>query len=71
MSRFFGEGGNRSIREKPSKSGGDRLKLKPPTTFVVEVGGVIDDHYASLTPQLDFVCSSQLLTFYLATYYGP
>ena len=27
------------------------LKLSIHTTFVVEVGGVIDDHYACLTPQ--------------------
>ena len=47
----FEEGGNRSARRKPSKSGGDRLKLNPHTTFVVEVKGVIDVHYASLTFQ--------------------
>ena len=45
----FEEGGNRSARRKPSKSGWDRLKLNPHTTFVVEVKGVIDIHYASLT----------------------
>ena len=46
----FEEGGNRSARRKPSKSGWDRLKLNPHTTFfVVEVEGVIDVHYASLT----------------------
>ena len=33
------------------KSGGDRLQLNPHTTFVVEVEGVIDVHYASLTSQ--------------------
>ena len=44
----FEEGGNRSARRKPSKSGWDRLKLNPYTTFVVEVEGVIDVHYASL-----------------------
>ena len=44
----FEEGGNRSARRKPSKSGWDRLKLNPHTTFVVEVEGVIDVHYASL-----------------------
>ena len=42
------EGGNRSARRKPAKSGWDRLKLNPHTTFVVEVEGVIDVHYASL-----------------------
>ena len=36
------EGGNRSAREKPSKSGWNRLKVNPHTTFVVEVDGVID-----------------------------
>ena len=44
----FEERGNRSARRKPSKSGWDRLKLNPHTTFVVEVEGVIDFHYASL-----------------------
>ena len=47
----FEEGGNRSARGKPSKSGWDRLKLSLHTTFVVEVEGVIDLHYASLTSQ--------------------
>ena len=48
----FEEGGNRSARRKPSKSGWDRLKLNPHTTFfLVEVEGVIDVHYASLTSQ--------------------
>ena len=47
----FEEGGNRSARRKPSKSGWDRLKLNPHTAFVVEVEGVIDVHYASLTSQ--------------------
>jgi len=47
----FEEGGNRSARRKPSKSGWDRLKLNPHTTFVVEVEGVIDVHYASLASQ--------------------
>ena len=47
----FEEGGNRSARRKPSKSGWDRLKLNPHTTFVVEVEGVIDVHYAILTSQ--------------------
>ena len=47
----FEEGGNRSARGKPSKSGLDRLKLSPHTTFVVEVEGVVDVHYASLTSQ--------------------
>ena len=47
----FEEGGNRSARRKPSKSSWDRLKLSPRTTFVVEVGGVFDVHYASLTSQ--------------------
>ena len=47
----FEEGGNRSARRKPSKSGWDRLKLNPHTTFVVEVEGVIDVQYASLTSQ--------------------
>ena len=47
----FEEGGNRSARRKPSKSGWDRPKLNPHTTFVVEVEGVIDVHYASLTSQ--------------------
>ena len=50
----FEEGGNRSARSKPSKSGWDRLKLNPHTTFVVEVEGVIDVHYASLTSKLKF-----------------
>ena len=36
----FEEGGNRSARRKPSKSGWDRLKLNPHTTFAVEVEGV-------------------------------
>ena len=44
----FEEWGNRSARRKPTKSGWDRLKLNPHTTFVVEVEGVIDVHYASL-----------------------
>ena len=44
----FEEGGNRSARRKPSKSGWDWLKLNPHTTFVVEVEGVIVVHYASL-----------------------
>ena len=47
----FEEGGNRSARRKPSKSGWDRLKLNPYTTFVVEVEGVFDVHCASLTSQ--------------------
>jgi len=47
----FEEGGNRSAWRKPSKSGWDRLKLNPHTTFAVEVEGVIDVHYASLTSQ--------------------
>ena len=38
----FEGGGNRSERRKPSKSGWDRLKLYPHTTFVVEMEGVID-----------------------------
>ena len=38
----FEEGGNRSARRKPSKSGWDRLKLNPHTSFVVEVEGVIE-----------------------------
>ena len=45
----FEEGGNQSARRKPSKSGWDRLKLNPHTTFAVEVEGMIDVHYASLT----------------------
>ena len=48
----FEEGGNRSAQRKPSKSGWDRLKLSPHTTFLVEVEGVIDVHYASLTSHL-------------------
>ena len=48
---IFEEGGNRSARRKPSKSGSDRLKLNPYTTFEVEVEGVIDVRYASLTSQ--------------------
>ena len=48
----FEEGGNRSTRRKSLKSGSDRLKLNPHTTFVVvEVEGVIDVQYASLTSQ--------------------
>ena len=47
----FEEGGNRSARRKPSKSGWDWLKLNPHTTFIVEVEGIIDVHYASLTSQ--------------------
>jgi len=47
----FEEGGNLRARRKPSKSCWDRLKLNPHTTFVVEVKGVIDAHYASLTSQ--------------------
>ena len=38
----FEEGGNGSAWRKPSKSGWDRLKLSPHTTFVVEVEDVID-----------------------------
>ena len=45
----FEEAGNRSAWRKPSKSGWDQLKLNPHTTFVVEVEGVNDVHYASLT----------------------
>ena len=49
----FEEGGNQSAQRKPSKSGWDRLKLNPHTTFfVVEVEGVIDVHYASLASQI-------------------
>ena len=33
---------DRSARREPSKSGSDRLKLNPHTTFFVEVEGVID-----------------------------
>ena len=44
----FAQGGNRSARRKPSKSGWDQLKLNPHATFVVEVEGVIDVHYTSL-----------------------
>ena len=59
----FEEGGNRSARRKPSKSGWDRLKLNPHTTFVVEVEGVIDVHYASLTSlNLDGLCAVGKLT---------
>ena len=47
----FDKGGNQSARRKPSKSGWDRPKLNPHTTFVVEVQGVIDVHYASLISQ--------------------
>ena len=43
--------GNRSARRKPSKSGRDRLKLNPYTTFVAEVEGVINVYYTSLTSQ--------------------
>ena len=49
----FEEGGNRSARRKPSKSGWDRLKLNPHTTLVVEVEGVNDVRYASLTSSLN------------------
>ena len=38
----FAEGGNRTARGKPSKSGWDRLKLNPHTTFAVEVEDVIN-----------------------------
>ena len=48
---IFEEGGDRSARRKPSKSGWDRLKLNPHTTFVEEVEGMIDVHCASLTSQ--------------------
>ena len=48
----FEERGNRSARRKPSKSGWDWLKLNPHTTFLVEVEGVIDGHYAGLTSQI-------------------
>ena len=48
----FEEVGNQSARRKPSKSGWDRRKLCPQTTFVVEVEGVVDVRYASLTSQL-------------------
>jgi len=47
----FDEGGNQSARRKPSKSGWDQPKLNPHTTFVIEVEGVIDVHYASLISQ--------------------
>ena len=45
------EGGNQSAHRKPSKSGWDRLKLNPHTTLVVEVEGVNDVRYTSLTSQ--------------------
>ena len=45
------EKGGENARRKPSKSGCDRLKHNPHITFVVEVEGVIDVHYASLTSQ--------------------
>ena len=48
---IFAEGGNRSAQRKPLKSGWDRLKLNPHTTFVVEVEDVIDVYYTSLTSQ--------------------
>ena len=56
----FEEGGNRSALRKPSKSGWDQLKLNPHRTFVVEVEGVIDVHYASLAS-----CRVQHKMFYL------
>ena len=42
---------NRRTRRKPSTSAWDRPKLSRLKTFVVEVGGVNDDHYAILTQQ--------------------
>ena len=49
---IFEEGGNRRARRKPSKSGWDRLILNPHTTFaLIEVEGVIDVRYVSLTSQ--------------------
>ena len=47
----FKEGGNRSARTKPSKSGWDGLKLSPHATFLVEMELVIDGHYAGLISQ--------------------
>ena len=48
----FDEGGNRSTQRKPSKSGWNQMKNSAhDTTFAVEVGGVINDQYAGLTPR--------------------
>ena len=44
---MFDDGRN---RRKPSESGWGRLEHSP-HAMIVEVGGLIDDHYASLTPQ--------------------
>ena len=40
---------DRSARREPSKSGSDRLKLNPHTTFVVEVEG--DGHPSRYEPR--------------------
>ena len=58
----FEEGGNRSARRKPSKSGWDRLKLNPHTTFVVEVEGVILVHNASLTSLVNYLERDAIVT---------
>ena len=49
----FDEGGNRSTRRKPSKSGWDRLKLNPHTYSICSRGGRCEEvNYASLTSQV-------------------
>ena len=47
----FDEEWSRSTQRKSSKWDWDRLIFSPHTTFVVEMGGVIDEHHGSLTPQ--------------------
>ena len=58
----FEEGGNRSARGKPSKSGWDRLKLSPHTTFVVEVEGVMSTTPAWLPKQYSTGCFIPMVT---------
>ena len=62
----FEEGENWNAQRKPSKSGWDRLKLSLHTTmpFVVEVEGVIDVHYASLTSLLAGLLAQPLCLLY-------
>ena len=46
---WWGRGDDRSPQRRPSKSDRDWMKLSP-STMIIEVGGVLDDHYTSLTP---------------------
>ena len=55
----FEEGGNQSARRNPSKSGWDRLKLNPHTTFVVEVEGVIDVHNNQTSQKYTTSCADE------------